>query len=215
MNNSLLSQSRHFSKEEKETFLLGMFNHYNGNTYIPTHPVLKNRLTFFLNDKESLIKVFKDTLLQYSLENNFKYEMRQSAFTELYKLEDDNPFGKYFIKKRFTNDFYYDEKDDQEYPLYFLYLNKKAFKEKNSQISFLLGAFINNGIVLSDDKYVFKSGNTAYINFVIVLLKKLNVKILKIEGPNESTLGGMRSVFFEPSGELKIMLKKNSNLGKN
>ncbi|MCV9928325.1 hypothetical protein OIU83_11700 [Flavobacterium sp. LS1R49] len=94
----------------------------------------------------------------------------------------------------------------------FFNLNKKAFKEKNLKISFLLGAFINNGIVISDDECVFESGNTEYIDFIIYLLKIINVKILKIEKPNKSTLGGMKSVFFKPSGKLKSMLENNRSL---
>ncbi|WP_264550642.1 hypothetical protein [Flavobacterium sp. N2038] len=202
----LSAQLIHHSKEEKEAFLLGMFNHYNGDVLIPEHPVLKNRLTFFLNKK--VIKTFKDSISCYALENNFKYIFKNDSFTELYKLEDNNPFEKYYKRKRWTKDFYFDEKDDKQYKLYFLQLDRKAFKRDGVRMAFLLGAFINNGKIINDNEYSFV-GSTVFIDFIIDLLRDLKIEIIETEISNKKTLGGMKEVKFSPLNEFKNLVARN------
>jgi len=88
------AQSENASAKEREAFLMGMFNHYSGDIYIPDHPLLKNRLTFFLNEKEKMLKIFKDSISVYAKDSDFKYTFKEQNFLELYNLSSYNPFEK-------------------------------------------------------------------------------------------------------------------------
>ncbi len=119
------AQSENASAKEREAFLMGIVNHYSGDIYIPDHPVLKNRLTFFLNEKEKMLKIFKDSISVYARDSDFKYIFQEQNFVELYNLSRYNPFEKYY-KKIQTNTLYSDSIDDKEYKIYALSLQKKS-----------------------------------------------------------------------------------------
>lgn len=203
--NYVAGQNRNELVKEREAFLIGMFNHFSGDIYIPEHPILKNRLTFFLGGKEKMLKIFKDSISLYGQKSGFKYSFQENDFLELYNLSPYNPFEKYY-KTIYKNDFYSDPKDDKEYKIYTLKLSRKAFKEKKVKLSFLLGAFLNSGASISEDE-LFYRGKSEYIDFVISLLKEMKFSIIKVELPNKENLGGLKTVFFKPSDEFRQILK--------
>jgi len=211
INNPLFAQSKSLEKEEMEVFLLGMFNHYSADTYVPSHPVLKDKLTFFL--KENFFEIFKDSLSVYAQKNNFLYSIKQKDLIRVYKLQQENPFLKYYTQKRNNDSYHSDPESDELYELYHLHLQKKAFTNKEMKLYFLLGAFINDGEVVSDN-YIFTSGNTNYIDFIQELLKDLKIKIIEVKEPKKNYTGSVKKITFKPSGEFEILLQQNEKLWK-
>jgi len=198
-------QNKNELVKEREAFLIGMFNHFSGDTYIPEHSVLKNRLTFFLEGKEEMLKIFKDSISLYAQETGFKYSFQQNNFLELYNLSSFNPFEKYY-KVVDQNQFYDDPKDDKEYKVYSLVLNKNAFKERKVKLSFLAGAFLNSGKSISENE-LFYRGNLKYIDFLIKLLKDMKFSVIKIDLPKKETAGALKTVFFKPTDEFRQILE--------
>ncbi|MBO9584990.1 MAG: hypothetical protein J7574_12590 [Flavobacterium sp.] len=203
--NYIAGQNKNELTKEKEAFLIGMFNHFSGDLYIPEHPVLKNRLTFFLGGKQEMLKIFKESISLYAEETGFKYSFQQNDFLELYNLSSFNPFEKYY-KIVDQNQFYDDSKNDKEYKVYSLVLNKSAFKENKVKLAFLVGAFLNSGKSVSDNE-LFYRGNPKYIDFVTRLLKDMKFSIIKIESPKKETAGALKTIFFKPTDEFKQILK--------
>jgi len=203
------AQTDNSSVKEREAFLMGMFNHYSGDIYIPDHPILKNRLTFFLNEKEKMLKIFKDSISVYAKDSDFKYTFKEQNFLELYNLSRYNPFEKYY-KKIQTNNLYSDSIDDKEYKIYALSLQKKAFRGKKTKLLFLAGAFLNNGEFISEKEFSYR-GKPLYIDFIISILEDMKFQITEIEFPAQDNLGGLKKVHFYPSSELReVVLKYNT-----
>ena len=196
------------SKNEKEAFLIGMFNYYGGCINIPNHPTLDKRLTYFFESDAKLIKIFSDTLKKYSLENNIKFEIvKNGSFTEVYLRDTINPFERYFKRIKSDNG-YSDKQSDKDYIVYNLELRKKKLSSENQKLYFLLGAFINCGRINLGGEYVYSYPNEKYINNIIYLLKNLDEKIITIS-TNRDNLPGGKSVAFIPNGVLKDVLEKN------
>lgn len=199
------------SKNEKEAFLIGMFNYYGGCINIPNHPTLDKRLTYFFKSKKNLVKIFSDTLKKYSLENDIKFEIvNGESFTEVYLRDTINPFEKYFKRIKSDNR-YSDKQSDKDYIVYNLELRKKKLSSENQKLYFLLGAFINCGIINSGGEYVYGYPSEKYINYIIYLLKNLDAKIIEISTSRDKVPGG-KSVAFIPSDKLKDILEKNMGL---
>ncbi|NHN24740.1 hypothetical protein FIA58_003540 [Flavobacterium jejuense] len=176
-----------------DSFLLGMFDDYNGR-YIALDNTEKG--TYLATVKSELSDVFLDTLTKYHKipkneikKLNFSFYNKQLAehFNKYYKIEIEPDYE------------YIDEKDGKEYSIYNLSLNEQNFDENNKKISFLIGFFYKCGF-LESGEVTLKTANSPAFENAIHFISQLGFRYCELERP-EYNIPTVQSVTFKPTEE--------------
>lgn len=191
ISNFLFSQNNY--KLDQDSFILGMFNDYNGRLIALTHNKESSQLTSFYCSQNKLKQVFLDTLKKYYNTDDVKVENGVVYSKSLAK-----HFNNYYkIKKVEYSGFAYDGID---YDAYSLTLKSKIFTTNDKKISFILGAFYRYGKIENNEVLIKIANSISHFRTIQNFLKKVGFKYHTKEICHDC-IPVVRTVVFTPSKE--------------
>lgn len=179
---------------DRDSFILGLFDDYNGRSTIPTHVKEATRLTSFYCSQQKLSELFLDSLKAYKKEwstsikneNGVIYAAKWAAYFNT------------FYDKKLAKDGVYSDSTDLDYPVYAMRLNKSHFKTAQQKISFLAGTFLRYGKLEQGNITLAFANSASHYNMTVLFIKQLGFKILSTSIISE-TIPARQTIAFVPS----------------
>ncbi len=188
----ILSYQFSFSQKEfkldNDSFMLGMFNDYNGREIALDHPFLSTQVTSFYCSEKKLEKMFLD-----SIQKKYKFSDIIVKDNIIYSKSLAKLFNKYYYVEKSDGGWTYDGID---YSAYMMKLKKKSFTTNQQKISFVFGSYFRNGKKENGELKIVLANSLSHFDALEEAMKKLKFK-LKVE--TNPGIPATQIIYFKPT----------------
>ena len=197
---SLKANCQREFKFDTNSFLLGMFDDYNGRLIALEK---EESASYIATVKPEINKMFLDSISKTFNITKKEIIIKENSFFNR-KIADE--INKFFIAEINPDVDDYDEKNDISYKIYSLSLNEKKIKSAGQKLSFLTGMFYNCGSIINDE-VVFQTANSSNFYIAIRFISELGFAYCEDAKP-EYNIPTVQKVTFKPTKEYLNYLKK-------
>lgn len=196
-------------KKTDISFLIGLMNDYGGKVNLPNHSREKYLITDFYSGQSKAKDSFVSKIEKSGLGlDNFEIikGKGENPITFIYSEKYGSVFNNYYKFKKADFKVYVDESDDVDYDLLIGEIDVFKFKEKQHMMQFLKGAFIRNGKIDEERRFMYRFGNSVSKDKTVLdFLKKIGIEILDYK-VSKNTIPIIQTIYFQPSDEFEKFL---------
>ncbi len=196
-NCSLIAQNKF--KLDPSSFIIGLFNDYNGRQVPLDNPKEATFLTYFYCSQEKVKTVFLDTINKYFKTDDLVFGIRSiyskslsKYFNKYYKIKKDKDYGTTI--------------NNIDYFIYSMKLKTKSFETDYKKVSFILGSFILHGIIENGEFKIRMANSLSHYNVLLIFLKDLKFSYKTSEICSDC-IPTAQSVSFVPTTEYLTLFK--------
>ncbi|WP_310558920.1 hypothetical protein [Flavobacterium sp.] len=189
--NTLLAQKKF--KLDPSSFIIGLFNDYNGRQVPLDNPKEATYLTYFYCSQKQVRSVFLDSINKYFNDDDFVFEQRtiyskslSKHFNSYYKINKDEDYGTTI--------------DEVDYFYYSMKLKTKSFQTNDKKVSFILGSFILSGAKENGEFQIRMANSASHYDALLAFFKFLKFQY-KANELCDTCMPTVQSVSFVPTSE--------------